>query len=209
MNSGVTFFKKSFLAGPFIGRDMMRPRTGEVQPDPPRVSGNGLDFSRIFQEHAPFAWRALRRLGVHPSDVEDVCQEVFLVVHRQLAGYEPRASLRSWIYGICIRTASDHRKQSRRRREDVVDSPPEMEAPPEQDETLDRTRAVKLLEAALDRLDDDKRAVFVLYEIEDLTMAEVADAVGCPLQTAYSRLYAAQRQIDAVVRVLQIERLRR
>ena len=65
------------------------------------------DLAEIFRQYAPFAWRALRRLGVPDADVEDVCQEVFVVVHRKLGDFEGRSSLKTWIYGICPRTASD------------------------------------------------------------------------------------------------------
>src|SRR5207302_10408961 len=74
-------------------------------------------LSEVFRQYAPFVWRALRRLGVPESDVEDVCQEVFVVVHRKLGDFEGRSSLRTWIYGICTRTASDYRRSGRVRRE--------------------------------------------------------------------------------------------
>jgi RNA polymerase sigma-70 factor (ECF subfamily) len=157
-------------------------------------------FERVFEEHAPFAWRALRRLGVPEPDVDDVCQEVFVIVHRRLGDFEGRSALRTWIYGICVRCAAGFRRSARRRREDVVDALPEGTMPPPQLEEIGRRRALALLDAALDKLDDDKRAVFVLFEIEEVPMTEVAQAVGCPLQTAYARLYAARKQIEASLR---------
>ena len=123
------------------------------------------------------------------------------MVHRKLADFEGRSSLRTWIYGICARTASDYRRSGRVRREVVTDAPPD--APQEGDSAYD-TFALRQARATLDRildeLDDDKRSVFVLYEIEELTMAEVAEALGCPLQTAYSRLHAARKVVEAGVR---------
>lgn len=159
----------------------------------------------VFREHAPFAWRALRRLGVPEADVEDVCQEVFVVVHRKLAEFEGRSSLRTWIYGICARTASDYRRSGRVRREVVTDAPPEVAAEGGQHDAVALRQARARLDRILDSLDDDKRAVFVLYEIEELTMAEVAEALGCPLQTAYSRLHAARKLVEAGVAQAQIQ----
>jgi RNA polymerase sigma-70 factor (ECF subfamily) len=156
-------------------------------------------LAEIFQQHAPFVWRALRRLGVPESDVEDVCQEVFVVVHRRLRDFEGRSSLRTWIYGICTRTASDYRRSGRVRREIVTDTPPDAPQEGAQQEVVALRQARQKLDRILDTLDDDKRAVFVLYEIEELTMSEVAEAVGCPLQTAYSRLHAARKIVDAGV----------
>lgn len=159
----------------------------------------GLDLADVFRDHAPFVWRALRRLGVREADVEDVCQEVFVVVHRKLGDFEGRSSLRTWIYGICARTASDYRRSARVRREVVTDAPPDTATDARQHEVLAMRQARVKLDRILDRLDDDKRAVFVLYEIEELTMNEVAEALGCPLQTAYSRLHAARKIVEAAV----------
>jgi RNA polymerase sigma-70 factor (ECF subfamily) len=156
-------------------------------------------IAEVFREHAPFVWRALRRLGVPESDVDDVCQEVFVVVHRKLADFEGRSSLRTWIYGICARTASDYRRSGRVRREIVTDAPPEAAHDGGQHDALAMRQARAQLDRILDTLDDDKRAVFVLYEIEELSMAEVAEALGCPLQTAYSRLHAARKLVEAGV----------
>jgi len=167
-------------------------------PSVERLPGEGLIFAQVFQEHAPFVWRALRRLGVQIVDVEDVCQDVFVVVHRRLVTFEGRSSLRTWIYGICVRTAAEHRRKLRRRPEEVTGAP-EPSVPPHQIEELQRRRAIVLLDEILDKLDEDKRAVFVLYEIEGMPMNDIAEVVGCPVQTAYARLYAARRQFDAGV----------
>jgi RNA polymerase sigma-70 factor (ECF subfamily) len=156
-------------------------------------------LAEIFREHAPFVWRGLRRLGIPESDVEDVCQEVFVVVHRKLGDFEGRSSLRTWIYGICARTASDYRRSGRVRREVVTDAPPETAHEGGQHDAVALRQARATLDRILDELDDDKRSVFVLYEIEELTMAEVAEALGCPLQTAYSRLHAARKVVEAGV----------
>jgi RNA polymerase sigma-70 factor (ECF subfamily) len=162
-------------------------------------TGGAVVFERVFEEHGHYVWRALRRLGVADVDADDVCQDVFLVVHRKLGTFQRGASLRSWLYGICLRVASDYRKRSHRRREQLVESVSSegMDAP--QEEELERHRALARLDEALDELDDDKRAVFVLFELEQVPMTEVAEAAGCPLQTAYSRLYAGRKIVEAAL----------
>jgi RNA polymerase sigma-70 factor (ECF subfamily) len=151
-------------------------------------------FSDIFRDHARYLWRALLGLGVRPGDVDDACQEVFLVVHRRLPDFDGRA-LRSWLYAICLRVASEYRRSATIRNEVPVAELPEAQAPARQVESVFSRELGERLLAALDRLDDDKRAAFVLYEIEELPLREVADALGCPLQTAYSRLQAAREQV--------------
>jgi RNA polymerase sigma-70 factor (ECF subfamily) len=154
-----------------------------------------IDTAAVFRDHAAYAWRVLRRLGVDERDVEDVCQEVFIVVHRRLPEFEGRSSLRTWVYGVCVRVASDYRRRAGHRREIVTDAPPEQVSPDDPQRELAGREARAQLDAILSELDDDKRAVFVLHEIEQVTMSEIAEAVGCPLQTAYSRLHAARAKV--------------
>jgi RNA polymerase sigma-70 factor (ECF subfamily) len=167
---------------------------------PPDTGHAPVRLADVFQEHGPFAWRLLRRLGVAEADVDDVCQEVFVIVHRRRADFEGRSGLRTWIFGICVRQASDYRKRARRRGEVALDHAPEPAVLPHQERALRTRRALAELDRILDGLDDDKRAVFVLFEIEELAMNDVALAVGCPVQTAYARLHAARREVEAAVR---------
>ena len=152
-----------------------------------------LSLREIFDHNVAFVWRTLRHFGISEADLEDVCQEVFVVVHRKIAGFEGRSALRTWLYGICFRVAKDHRSRAYMRREVPVSEPPPHAVPPTQDNDCARAEARLMLESILNLLDEDKRAVFVLYEIEGLAMREVAEVVGCPLQTAYSRLQAARK----------------
>ena len=128
-----------------------------------------------------------------------------MIVHRNLPAYEARSSIRTWVYGICVRTASDYRRRAHRRHEVASENPPVDPVPPDQATSAEQRQARALLDAALAELDEEKRAVFVLYEIEELTMNEVAESMGCPVQTAYSRLHAARRQIRDALRARGID----
>lgn len=156
------------------------------------------DFSAVYESQAAFTWRSLRRLGVPEADVQDASQEVFVVVHRKLPEFAGRSSMKTWVFGICLRVASDWRKRAHIKREAPMEEAP---ARTTSGETPTREIAMKQarqkLDLALAQLDEDKRAVFVLFEMEELSMAEVAEAVGCPVQTAYARLYAARKFIES------------
>jgi RNA polymerase sigma-70 factor (ECF subfamily) len=158
-----------------------------------------LEVRTVFDEHARYVWRALRHLGIPEADVEDLCQEVFVVVHRKLGEFEGRSELRTWLYGICLRVAADHRRRAHVRHERPHPDPTEGVAASPELRPDARSEARSTLQSLLSELDDDKRTVLVLYELEGLTMKEVAAAVGCPLQTAYSRLHAARDRITAVI----------
>jgi RNA polymerase sigma-70 factor (ECF subfamily) len=174
----------------------------------PALLTSALDTAGVFREHGSYAWRVLRRLGVQESDAEDVCQEVFMIVHRKLAEFEGRSSVRTWVYGICVRAASDYRKRASHRKESVTDQPPELASASDPHGEAAGRQARALLDRIVDELDDDKRAVFVLYEIEEMSMNEVAAAVGCPLQTAYSRLHAARAIVEKAAARLAADRAR-
>ena len=146
-----------------------------------------LSFSEVFHDYGPYLWRVLLSLGVSESDVEDLCQEVMLVVHRKLDEFDG-SSVRSWLYGIGLRIAANHRRSARVRHEVVTDRVPDRIGAANQPQQLEAARLL----AVLDQLDDDKRIAFVLHEVEELTLREVAEATEVPMQTAYSRLQAAR-----------------
>ncbi len=157
------------------------------------------DLAAIFRDLSPYVRSALRGLGVPATDLEDACQEVFVVVHRKLATYEDRGSLHAWLYGICVRVAN-HTRRRRARTPDVgSDALPEgidLTTPAEQ---VTASQGRQILYTILDQLDDDKRAVFVLYELEELTMSEVARSLDINLFTAYSRLRAARTEVQQAI----------
>lgn len=167
----------------------------EPNPTPPR-------FEDVFGACAPLVCRTLRRLGLPEADVEDLAQEVFMVVFRKLPAFEGRSKVSTWVYGICVKVAADHRRRAYVRLESPRDEVPETEVTPPQGVAVARLEARALLDAVLAELDDDKRAVFVLYELEELGMAEVAAALEVPLQTAYSRLHAARKLVESAVNSL-------
>jgi RNA polymerase sigma-70 factor, ECF subfamily len=159
----------------------------------------GSDFRRIFDAHAPTVGRTLRYLGVPESELMDAAQEVFLVVNRRYREFEGRSSLSTWIRQICLRVALSTRRRRGRRREDVLEQPPDAGVDADQHALIERREQRAVLNRLLDALDDDQRAVIVLYEIELLPMREVAETVGCPLQTAYSRRKAALERLRAAL----------
>jgi RNA polymerase sigma-70 factor (ECF subfamily) len=133
--------------------------------------------------------------------VDDVVQEVFVVAHRRLSSFEGRSSVKTWLFGILIRVVSDYRRTLRRKGglaplpEVLVD-----EAGEHPEALAERKQKVRVLHDLLDELDDDKRAVFVLAELEQMTAPEIVEALGVNLNTVYSRLRAARKGFDAALR---------
>jgi RNA polymerase sigma-70 factor, ECF subfamily len=150
---------------------------------------------QVAEQGAEFVPKTLRYLGVPENALMDAAQDVFLVALRRVSDFEGRSSLRTWLYGICVKVAHGNRRRSKSARESLVEVLPELEIDAPQEADLERAHWRRQLNALLDELDDAQRAVFVLYEIEGLTMKEVADALACPLQTAYFRHKSATKRV--------------
>lgn len=164
------------------------------------VAGD-LEVRAIYRAHARFVWLSLQRLGVHPSDVEDVAQDVFLIVHRRLNSYDRRARITTWLFGICMRVAANYRRR-RRWTWEVLTAGSEDRRPAAgalADDLLVRREERRLAEQALARLHVSKRATFVMFEIESLSCQEIAELMNVPIGTVYSRLYAARRQLERFI----------
>ena len=161
----------------------------------------------LFREHADYIGTFAHRLGVHRDDVHDLVQEVFLVAHRK-GGYEQGAAHpRTWLCAIAVRLArKSHRQRSRRDPSDTdqVEESVGLERDPESQ--LQTQRALELAQRALDRLDLEHRAAFVLYEIEREPCESIALALDVPIGTVYSRLHHARRRFLAAHESLIIGR---
>ncbi|MFM2416306.1 MAG: hypothetical protein RL385_1029 [Pseudomonadota bacterium] len=151
----------------------------------------------VFDQQAAFVCRTLRRHGVREADLDDMLQEVFLVVHRNLNEYVDRGRMRAWLYSICTRVAHGQRRKVVRRREAPEIEDTERDVAPTQHQHVEDQQALRLGYQLLEALPPQEREVFVLYEVEDMTMSEIAQVMGCPLQTGYSRLNRARERILA------------
>jgi RNA polymerase sigma-70 factor, ECF subfamily len=157
-------------------------------------------FPVIYRTYFDFVWRNARRLGVGPRTIDDVVQEVFIVIHSRLATLNEPSALRSWIYGIVRRTALSHIRLDRARGESPLDPADENAAAslrPTPLEVAEHTDQVKLLWRLLEDLDGPKREAFILVELEEMTMPEIAQALELPLGTVYSRVRAARQAFEA------------
>lgn len=172
----------------------------------PSASSPALRFEDVYRAERDYLWRTLRRLGVSERHLEDVAHDVLVVVHRKLLDYDPTRPLRPWLFGIATRVASDFR----RRASNVYETPREdvegivediqTDAP---DRMLEDAQRRALVYRALDALDEDKRAVFILHEIDNETIPIVAEALGIPLNTAYSRLRVAREEFALQIRRIE------
>ena len=176
--------------------------TADSQPDSrpeERDGGTPLpSFRSVYDDYLDFVWSCTRGLGVPMDAVADVVQEVFVVVHTRLNTLRQPASLRSWVYGVVRRTVSTYHR--RRRAKTGRESPEPFgdhdasDLQPSPLELAVMSDEIQLLWRLLGSLNPRKREVFVMAELEEMTMPEIAEAIGIPLNTAYSRLRAARQE---------------
>lgn len=159
------------------------------------------DVLSIHEEHADFVWITLQRLGIRDADIEDQLQEVFMVVHRRLHTFDGAARMSTWLFGICLRVAAAYRRRAYHRRERAACDLPERasadEASPEEAASAKEARA--RLAAILDTMDLEKRALFVMFELDEVPCEDIAELLAVPLGTVYSRLHAARAAFQAAV----------
>ncbi|HEY2404628.1 MAG TPA: RNA polymerase sigma factor [Polyangiaceae bacterium] len=164
------------------------------------------DFETLFQEEVSYVWNVLRRLGVSERDLEDLTQQVFLQVYRQLAQYDPRRPLRPWLFCFALRAASNHRRLSRHRIELQVPPPDVADPAPGPDERLIGLEDRELAERALSQVPLERRAVLLLHEVDGQSIPAIADALSMPVNTAYSRLRLARQDYEKSVARLRLQR---
>ncbi len=157
-------------------------------------------FRPFYEQHFAFVWKSLRRLGIAERDCSDVTQDVFMIVHRNLSTLLPSVKPTTWMFGICLRVASDYRRRAVNRYEVLGDKGvPEPFDPPTAGEAVERKQAVTMLERMLESMPLEQRAVFVAFELSGLQCTEIAEAFELPLGTVYSRLRLGREHLQRFV----------
>lgn len=178
----------------------------------PRAPSSHEELRALYEREFGFVWQSLRRLGVPERDLPDVTHDVFVTVWRCLGNYDPTRPFRPWLFGVLFRVASDNLRLARNVREllsqeddtfDVLDP-----APRPDERVLDR-EAWEIVDAALATLDLKHRAVLLMYEFADDDVVDIADALGIPLKTVYSRLRTARERFAVAVQRAQSRTRRR
>jgi RNA polymerase sigma-70 factor (ECF subfamily) len=159
-------------------------------------------LEEVYRAHFDFVWRSARALGVRDGAIDDVVQEVFVVAQRKLAGFEARSSMRTWLSGIVLNVVRHHRRTVQRKspHERSSEPPTEVDSLPTEapgpDDIASLREGTRLLQEVLDALDEKKREVLVLAELEEFSSPEIAQILGIGLNTVYSRLRLAREEFE-------------
>lgn len=179
-------------------------QAASLQPAPRQPAS----LQAVYRQHQAFVWRSVRRLGVPDEAVDDAVQDVFLVVADHLADFEGRAAITTWLFAIALRVARYHRRKAGRRAR-LADALAKRTSGSAVPAAEDPVEDADLLRHLLDQLDEHKRAVFILAELEHFSAPQIAEVLGCNPNTVYTRLRAARMELDkAVSRYRALERRR-
>jgi RNA polymerase sigma-70 factor (ECF subfamily) len=163
------------------------------------------DFESVYEQNFKFVWRAARRLGIDAGDTDDVVQDAFVVAHRKLPEFEGRAQVKTWLLKILVRVVRHYfRSQQRKPGHRPANTLEALDGLRDLGtcgpaEAAERQDAVRILDRLLSRMDSEKREVFVLSEIEQLSSVEIADVLGTNINTIYSRLRSARQEFQRAV----------
>jgi RNA polymerase sigma-70 factor (ECF subfamily) len=174
---------------------------GLEQVSPAAASATVPLFQAVYAQYFDFVWASARRLGVDPSAIDDVVQEIFIAIHGSLHTVQRPDALKSWIYSVTRRTVSNHHRALRARggKANTVIDDQLASHQPTPFEVTQKNSDLQLLANLLLEIEEPKREVFALVEIEEMTVPEVAEALEIPMNTAYSRLRAARVAFEAAV----------
>jgi RNA polymerase sigma-70 factor (ECF subfamily) len=190
-------------SAPDIGREANDPLLTLDHPPVELTTPQRELFNALYREHFDFVFRNLRRIGVAESAIDDALQDVYLVVLRRIAEFREDTHAKAWLFAILLRVAGNHRRSQRRRGDPValIEERHETEMADPFDQAA-RGEARDILHAFLERLDDNRRAVFVMAELEQMTAPEIGEALAANVNTVYSWLRAARfefvRMVDAL-----------
>lgn len=172
-------------------------------PETPSADALDTAFEALYAAELAWVYRTLRRLGGRPADLEDLTHDVFVAAFRALDRFDTSRPVRPWLFGIAFRVVSDYRSRARFSRESTLgDVEPTGDGPPDPEAALVDAEARALVLRALDTLPLDQRAVFVASEIDDTSIADLAEHLGLSVNTLYSRLRLARARFAAAVKTL-------
>ena len=169
----------------------------------------------VYEAQVDFVWRTVRRMGVRAADTDDVVQEVFVIVHRRLAEFAGRAQIKTWVFKILVHVVRHYWRTHQRKPGDrAAEDPAAIQTLVADHEhspaaMYERVEAMRVLDRLLAQLDEEKREVFVLAEIEQMTAAEIAEIIEANVNTVGSRLRAARQEFEKALLRFRAHELRR
>jgi RNA polymerase sigma-70 factor (ECF subfamily) len=167
----------------------------------PPVEDERLDLDTIYRSYGRSIASWVVNLGGPAADVEDMVQEVFVAVQRQLPKFEGRSRLTTWLYRITANVVSNRRRKlfSHERALDLAAPIKPCQA---MDETVAEAERRRQVYAVLDRLKESHRTVLILFEIEERSGEEVAELLDVKIETLWVRLHRARAEFLKQLKLL-------
>ncbi|MBK7861000.1 MAG: sigma-70 family RNA polymerase sigma factor [Archangiaceae bacterium] len=157
------------------------------------------DLTALYRAEFSYVWTVLYRLGARGSDREDLAQEVFAAAFKQWERYDRARAVRPWLFGISYRLVRDFRRKHQHRFEESTPDVTTENGNESAEDAVARKQGLALALRGLETLELERRAVFVMHDLDEHPMPVIAAELGIPLNTAYSRLRLARRDFNEFV----------
>ncbi len=174
--------------------------TATLHRPPPRMESE--EFRALYEAEVDYVLQVIQRLGVRGSDAEDLAHDVFVTALRRFDAYDRTRAVRPWLFGIAFRSASAYRNRSRHAAEVSQPAPEQADPAAGPDARLSAAETQRDVLRALEEIDWNQRAVFIMHDIDGHSVPEIADNLGIPLNTAYTRLRTARHKFTAAYRAV-------
>jgi RNA polymerase sigma factor (sigma-70 family) len=158
------------------------------------LAGNREAFEPLVRKYAARVYRIVLRMIHHPEDAKDLTQEIFLLVYRKLASYNPDQRFAAWLYQIAVNRCIDEIRRRKGKRLVAVDDSWKSGDPGPEEIVMER-EGVRYVMSELDRLPENQRLMFLLRFVDDLSYAEIAAVLGVSVNDVRNGLYRAKQKL--------------
>lgn len=172
----------------------------------PPCPPTAVDFDAWYEAHFDYVWRSLKRLGIRSADLPDVTHDVFVVAWRQRTHFDETRPVRPWLFGVSFRVASVHRRRAWFRYAWTKSEVEQSDWRPGPERNAIVRAELATLQRALDQVPLKQRAVLLLHDFDEVSVADIATTLGLPVKTVYSRLDAGRKHFRQAYRQQELSR---
>lgn len=160
-----------------------------------------MDLASLYSQEVDSVYAYFARFGLSPAEAEDATHDTFVTALQRVASFDAKRPARPWLLGIAFRVGVARSRHGQRREqpaeESVWASVQDPATSPEQSAATKQAEA--LLKRALALLPEEQRAVFILHDLQEVPMPEVAEIMGTSPNTAWSRLRLARASCNQLI----------
>lgn len=162
-----------------------------------------LDARTLYETQVDAVFAFLSKLGLRGADLEDSVHDTFVTALSRSNAYDTSRPVRPWLLGIAFRVLVARTRRFANTLEVLEDAPEREDSSANPEQTLEEKRRLALFRRAVGELSEEQATVLVLHDVQGLGAQEIAESMGAPVATTYSRLRLARQNFAAAARRLR------